>query len=42
MAEVDDLMAEVGENLAKGGRWRGRHHFYVVHCAVHMELNEVC
>lgn len=27
MAEVDDLMAEVGENSAKGGRCRGRHHF---------------
>lgn len=26
MAEVDDLMAEVGENSAKGGRCRGRHH----------------
>lgn len=25
MAEVDDLMAEVGENSAKGGRCRGRH-----------------
>lgn len=26
MAEVDDLMAGVDENLAKGGRCRGRHH----------------
>ena len=27
MAEVDDLMAEVGENSAKGGRCRGRHQY---------------
>lgn len=25
MARVDDSVAEVDENLAKGGRWRGRH-----------------
>ncbi len=29
MAEVDDLMAEVGENSAKGGRCRGRHQYYL-------------
>lgn len=26
MARVDDSVAEVDENVAKGGRWRGRHH----------------
>ena len=30
MAEVDDLMAEVGENSAKGGRCRGRHQAWAV------------
>ena len=31
MAEVDDLMAEVGENSAKGGRCRGRHQSLLGH-----------
>lgn len=30
MARVDDSVAEVDENLAKGGRWRGRHQLYTV------------
>ncbi len=30
MARVDDSVAEVDENLAKGGRWRGRHQDEVI------------